>query len=60
MTRKTTSIKIIQEGDERFMVRTFDDGTIIREPILKLKRRKRYPDHPYWHWDLGKSKRKDE
>ena len=54
MAKKAISIAVVQEGDERFMVRTFADGETTREPIVKVRRKKRYPDRPYWHWDLGK------
>ena len=47
MARNPTKIEIIQEGDERFMVMTFADGTEERTPIVKLLK-KRYPDRPYW------------
>jgi hypothetical protein len=58
MAKKPISIEVVQEGDERFMIRTFADGETTREPIVKLKRKKRYPDRPYWHWDLSKLARK--
>jgi hypothetical protein len=59
MAKKPVSIEIVQEGDERFILRTFADGETTREPIVKARRKKRYPDRPYWHWDLSKLVRKD-
>ena len=59
MIKKPISIEIVQEGDERFILRTFADGETEREPIVKTRRKKRYPDRPYWHWDLSKWARKD-
>jgi hypothetical protein len=45
-------------GQERFLVKTFADGSEERSPIVKLPRKKRYPDRPYWHWDLDKGRKK--
>jgi hypothetical protein len=44
MARNPAKIEIIEEGEERFMVKTFADGTEERTPIVKLLRKKRYPD----------------
>jgi hypothetical protein len=59
MSKKLISIEIVQEGDERFILKTFADGETTREPIVKLPRRKRYPDRPYWNWEFDKSKKKN-
>jgi hypothetical protein len=58
MSRDPTKIEIIQEGDGRFLVRTFGDGTEEWTPIVKLPRKKRYPDRPYWSWSFDKSRKK--
>ena len=58
MSRDPTKIEIIQEGEGRFLVRTFADGTEDRMPIVKLPRKKRYPDRPYWTWSFDKSRKK--
>jgi hypothetical protein len=55
---KSIKIEIVQEGDERFILKVFADGSEKREPIVKLPRRKRYPPRPYWHWDLNKGSKK--
>jgi hypothetical protein len=60
VAKKPLSIEIVQEGDERFVLRTFANGETTREPIVKSKRKKRYPDRPYWHWDLSRREKKDE
>ena len=52
-------IEIVQQGDERFILKVFADGREEREPIVKLPRKKRYPPRPYWHWDLSKIRKKD-
>jgi hypothetical protein len=48
------SVAIVEEGSERFLVRTYADGSEERERIVKLPRKKRYPPRPYRHWKLGK------
>lgn len=58
MSRDPTKIEIIQEGDGRFLVKTFADVTEERTPIVKLPRKKRYPDRPYWTWSFDKSRKK--
>ena len=61
MAKTPLSIEIVQEGEERFIVKTFADGSEQRLPIVKLPRKKRYPDRPYWTWKfdkLYKSKKK--
>jgi hypothetical protein len=58
MSRDPTKIEIIQEGEGRFLVKTFADGTEERTPIVKLPRKKRYPDRPYWTWSFDKSRKK--
>ena len=57
MAKKPISIEIVQEGDERFILTTFADEETTREPIVKARRKKRFPDRPYWHWDLTKWER---
>jgi hypothetical protein len=58
MSKKLTEVEIVQEGDERFILKTFSDGSEERELVVKLPRKKRYPPRPYWHWDLNKSRKK--
>jgi hypothetical protein len=50
MSRKPIKIEIVEEADGRFIVRTFADGAVEREPIVRLPRKKRYPPRPYWEW----------
>lgn len=38
MQRKPISIRVIEEGDERFLLQTFTDGTEEKTPIVKLPR----------------------
>jgi hypothetical protein len=55
---KPIKIEIVEEGDKRFILMVFADGSEKREHIVKLPRKKRYPPRPYWHWDLSKSRKK--
>jgi len=41
MPKKPTRIEIIEEGDQRFLLKTFADGKEKREPIVKLPRKTR-------------------
>jgi hypothetical protein len=41
--KKPIKIVIVEEGDERFFVRAFADGSKERVPIVKLPRKKRRP-----------------
>jgi hypothetical protein len=59
MTKNPRKIEIVQQGDERFILKVFADGREEREPIAKLPRKKRYPPRPYWQWDLSKLRKKD-
>ena len=59
MPKKPVSIEVVQEGDERFLVKTYANGETVREPIVRGPRRKRYPDRPYWHWTFDKTKKKE-
>ena len=58
MPKKPVSIEVVQEGDERFLVKTYENGETVRELIVKLPRKKRYPDRPYWHWNFDKTRKK--
>jgi hypothetical protein len=39
MAKTPTTIEVVQEGDERFLLKTFADGSEERTPIVKLPRR---------------------
>ena len=56
--KKPVKIEIVDTGDERFIVRTYDDGTTDRHPVIKQPRKKRYPPRPYREWTFDKSKKK--
>lgn len=58
MRKKPVRVLIVDQGQERFILRTFSDGTKEREPIVKLPRKKRYPPRPYWDWKFSKGRKK--
>jgi len=45
MAKTPTKIEVMQEGDERFLLMTFADGSEVRKPIVKLPRKP--PRFPY-------------
>jgi|KBSSwiStaDraftv2_1062776.scaffolds.fasta_scaffold3904530_1 hypothetical protein len=47
MTHKTvTSIEIVEEGEARFVVSTYADGSVVRKPVNKNARAARRPRRP--------------
>jgi hypothetical protein len=55
VSRKPVKVQIVDETGERFLVRTFADGTVEREAIVKKPRKRRYLDHPYWVWKFERA-----
>ena len=51
LTKKPVSIEVVQEGDERFLVKTYANGETVRESIVKEPRTKRYPCYRHWTFD---------
>jgi hypothetical protein len=39
MPKEPVRIEVVQDGDERFIVKTFADGSVERLPIVKLPRK---------------------
>lgn len=56
MPKKPISIEIIQEGDERFLLKLYADGSEERTPIVKLPRKP--PRYRYRTVTLDKSRKK--
>jgi len=50
MKTKPIKIEIEEDSEGRFIVRTYADGIVDRERIVRLPRKKRYPPRPYWEW----------
>ncbi len=56
MSKRPVSVKVVQEGDERFLVKTYADGSEERHHVVKMPRRpSRYR---YRKVDLDKSRKK--
>jgi hypothetical protein len=56
MRKEPVEIEIIQDGDERYMLKTFADGSEERTPIVRLPRK---PSRfPYREWSFDRSKKK--
>jgi hypothetical protein len=47
MAKKEVGIQVIEEGGERFLLKTFDDGSEERQPIVK-EPRKKHPRRIDW------------
>ena len=58
MKPKVVSVKVIEDGDQRLIVQTFSDGTVKREPVVKLSRKKRYPPRGYQKRNPDRTKKK--
>jgi hypothetical protein len=56
MSKKQIKIEVVQEGDERFLLKGYADGSEERTPIVKLPRKP--PRYRYWTVTLDKSKKK--
>jgi hypothetical protein len=56
MPKEPVEIEIIQEGDERFIVKTFADGSEEHVPIVKMPRKP--PRWPYRKVSFDKTRKK--
>jgi hypothetical protein len=56
MSKKPIKIEIVLKGEERFLVKTFGDGTQERTPIVKLARKP--PRYPYRTVTFDKTRKK--
>jgi hypothetical protein len=56
MPKEPVQIEVVQEGDERFIVKTFADGSEERVPIIKLPRKP--PRWPYRKVSFDRSRKK--
>jgi hypothetical protein len=56
MPKEPVQIEVVQEGDERFIVKTFADGSEERVPIVKLPRKS--PRWRYRKMSFDKSRKK--
>jgi hypothetical protein len=59
MAKKPIQIEVVQEGDERFLLKTYADGSEERLPVRKeAPRQKRLSAKIAWYWDLKTGRRK--
>lgn len=57
VAKKPVKIEIVQEGDGRFLTKTYADGTEERVPIVKLPEKKRVPELRRYH-SMNKGRKK--
>lgn len=57
MPKKPVKMEIVQEGDLRFLARTFADGSEEHLPIVKQPAKPRQPG-PYRYRDMNKGRKK--
>jgi hypothetical protein len=58
MSKKPIKIEIVEEGEKRVLVKTYEDGTEERMPVVTTPKKKREASRPYWYWQLGTGRRK--
>lgn len=59
MRRKLVKVEIAEEGDDRFLVQVFSDGSEERLPIVEEPAKKRRLSTKIaWYWDLKTGRRK--
>ena len=59
MRRKLVKVEICDEGDDRFLVQVFSDGSEERLPIVEEPPKKqRLSAKIAWYWDLKTGRRK--
>jgi hypothetical protein len=59
MAKKPIQIEVVQEGDERFLLKTYADGSEERLPVRKeAPSNKRLSAKIAWYWDLKTGRRK--
>ena len=58
MKRQPIKIEIIEEGDERVLLKVYDDDTEERIPVIQRPRKTRKSARPYWYWALATGRRK--
>ena len=58
MLKQPTSVEIIEQGDERFLLKTYADGKEERVPIVAEPRKKLLSSKIAWYRDLKTGRRK--
>jgi hypothetical protein len=58
MLKKPIKVEVVQEGEERFLLKIYDDGTETRMPIVNAPKKRPKALRPYWYWELRTGRRK--
>jgi hypothetical protein len=59
MQRELVKVEIVEEGDDRFLVQVFADGSEVRLPIVEQStKKKRTSAKIAWYWDLKTGRRR--
>jgi hypothetical protein len=59
MARNPIKVEVVEEGEERFLLKEYPDGTEERVPVVKEPaRKKRLSSKIAWYWDLKTGRRK--
>ena len=59
MAKRPVRIEVVEEGAERFLVKTYADGSEDRLPIVEQPpKKKRLSAKIAWYWDLKTGRRK--
>ena len=57
--KQPIKVEVLEEGDERFLLNVYADGSEERQPIVKEPRKKRRLSSKIaWYWDLKTGRRK--
>jgi len=57
MRKTPIKVEIVQEGDERVLLKVYDDGREERTPVVRVTKKKQARLRPYWYWALGTGRR---
>jgi hypothetical protein len=58
MAKKPIKVQIVNEGQERFLLKVYADGSEERRPIVRELKKKRQSAKIAWYWDLKTGRRK--
>jgi hypothetical protein len=58
MSKKLVKVEVVEDGDERVLLKVYDDATEERTSIVKAAKKSRERQRPYWYWSLGTGRRK--
>jgi hypothetical protein len=57
MRKTPIKVEIIEEGDQRVLLKIYDDGREERTRVVQVTKKKARL-RPYWYWALGTGRRK--